>query len=128
MTSALVLGTGGAASAVAYVLEQLGIEYNFVSRGPEGSKTIGYADLDGGIISETFLIVNATPLGRFPDSGSFPDIPYAALTDDHLLFDLVYNPAETEFLKKGREAGASTENGLKMLHIQAERSWEIWME
>lgn len=123
---ALILGTGGAAEACGYVLEKLGIDYTFVSRNPEGGKTMGYDELDG-IISESFLIVNATPLGRFPEVGTFPNLPYGDLTPDHLLFDLVYNPAETEFLKRGRLAGARTENGLNMLHLQAEKSWEIWM-
>jgi len=127
-TNALVLGTGGAAEAVGYVLEKLGIEYHFVSREPEGGKTIGYDDVDEYLIADNLLIVNATPLGRFPDVKTFARMPYSALSEDHLLFDLVYNPAETEFLRKGREFGAQTVNGLDMLHIQAERSWEIWME
>jgi shikimate dehydrogenase len=124
---ALILGTGGAAGACSYVLDKLGIDYSFVSRNPEGAKTVGYDEL-GDLIESAFLIINATPLGRFPDISACPNIPFDQITEDHLLFDLVYNPAETEFLKRGRLAGASTENGLKMLHIQAERSWEIWME
>jgi shikimate dehydrogenase len=125
--AALILGTGGAAEACGYVLDKLGIDYSFVSRNPDGGKTIGYEDVTDDLLSETFLIVNATPLGRLQAAETFPSIPYESLTEDHLLFDLVYNPSETLFLKKGREAGAKTENGLNMLHIQAEKSWEIWM-
>lgn len=125
--TAVILGTGGAAEACGYVFEKIGIDYSFVSRNPEGGKTIGYDELED-IIPDTFLIVNATPLGRHPDISSYPEIPYDLFSDDHLLFDLVYNPSETEFLRRGREAGALTENGLKMLHLQAERSWDIWME
>lgn len=125
--TALILGTGGAAEACGYVLDKLGIDYSFVSRNPDGGKTLGFDEVSEGLLSETFLIINATPLGRFPQAETFPDIPYDSLTADHLLFDLVYNPSETLFLKKGREAGAQTENGLNMLHLQAERSWEIWM-
>jgi len=120
---ALILGTGGASKAVTFSLDQMGIEYRFVSRKPG---FIDYRDIDRGVMEQHRLIINTTPLGTFPDVGSYPPIPYEFLTPSHLLFDLVYNPAETVFLKKGKERGAAVTNGLRMLHLQAEKSWEIW--
>ena len=123
--NALVLGIGGAARAVKYVLKNLSINFKSVVR----DKTKGdllWNELTEKIISEHTLIINCTPLGMLPNEKSFPPIPYSAITENHLLFDLVYNPAETLFLKNGKERGASITNGLRMLELQAEKSWEIW--
>lgn len=122
---ALVLGTGGASRAVIYVLNKLGISYQVVSRRAI-KKQISYSKLNADIIKERTLIINTTPLGTYPDVASAPDIPYEFITSKHLLYDLVYNPEETEFLRRGREKGATTKNGLEMLYLQAEKSWEIW--
>jgi shikimate dehydrogenase len=124
-TQALVLGAGGASRAVRYVLNKLNIYSRLVSREPEGDR-LGYKDLTPELISQYKLIINTTPLGMSPDTDKCPDIPYDALTEDHLLYDLIYNPAETLFLKKGKEQGAAIKNGHEMLILQAERSWEIW--
>ena len=126
-TRALVLGTGGASLAVKYGLRQLGIEPMSVSRSSrEGMIT--YDDIDDALLREYTVIVNCTPLGTFPNVDECADIPYHLLTPDHLLFDLVYNPEETLFLRKGREQGAATKNGYEMLLRQAEAAWEIWNE
>lgn len=122
---ALVLGTGGASKATAYALKNLGIEFTFVSRtSKEGQLT--YGDLTQEIIEDHLLIINSTPLGTFPKVEACPDIPYQFLTNKHMLFDLIYNPSETTFLKKGAAQGASILNGERMLVLQAEKSWEIW--
>lgn len=122
---ALVLGTGGASKAVCYVLERLGIRYKTVSR-TASEKNTSYADLTPDIIRTHRLIVNTTPLGTFPDVDACPGIDYSALTPGHYLFDLVYNPPVTEFLRRGAAQGAATLNGYGMLVGQAEKSWEIW--
>lgn len=123
--SALVLGTGGSSGAITYVLEGLGIEYRLVSRsGGEGR--LKYEEVDPELVRQTPLIINCTPLGMFPDTGTCPDLPYAAISRDHLLFDLVYNPEKSLFLSNGAAQGASTVNGYEMLVYQAEASWEIW--
>ena len=122
---ALILGNGGAARAVAYVLNKLGISYRLVSRRAIG-KQLAYSKLDADVMSERLLIVNTTPLGTAPNIKECPDIPYDLLGPRHLLYDLVYNPAETEFLKRAKARGASIKNGIEMLHLQAEKSWEIW--
>lgn len=127
-TNALVLGTGGAARAVCYTLKELGIHYTLVSRSGEKESILNYSQLTEDILSDNLLIINTTPVGTYPAIGNCPDIPYQFLSTRHLLFDLVYNPAETLFLRKGREAGATTHNGSKMLELQAEKSWEIWNE
>lgn len=122
---ALILGTGGASKAVYHGLKSLGIEPRFVSRTPKpGSYT--YNDLDKDIIEGFKVIVNASPVGTFPNVDEAPDIPYRYITDQHLLYDLVYNPAETKFLRQGREHGASIKNGADMLEIQAIEAWRIW--
>lgn len=126
-TRALVLGTGGASRAVDYGLRSLGIETTFVSRTPREGQ-LGYADLTAEVIDSHKLIVNTTPLGMYPKTDACPALPYPLLTAAHLLYDLVYNPEETLFLRKGREAGAVTKNGLEMLHRQALASWTIWNE
>jgi len=122
---ALVLGTGGASKAVAFVLKKLEIDFTFVSRTRKAG-VITYTDLKPQIILEHKLIVNTTPLGMFPDISVAPDIPYSFITSENLLYDLTYNPAETEFLKRGKLQGAQVKNGLEMLQLQAEKSWEIW--
>jgi shikimate dehydrogenase len=122
---ALVLGTGGAARAVSIALQDLHIAYSIVSR-EKKKGFLTYLDLDESIINDHPLIVNATPSGMFPDSSQCPPLPYKHLTNAHLLYDLVYNPAETLFLKKGAESGARINNGLEMLQLQAELSWKIW--
>ena len=124
-TSALVLGTGGASKAVLYVLENLGIAARCVSRQKrEGMLT--YETLDADVMRRNTLIVNTTPLGTFPNVDTCPDIPYRLLTEKHLLFDLVYNPEQTLFMKKGLQNGAAVKNGYEMLVGQAEASWRIW--
>lgn len=122
---ALVLGSGGSSKAVTYVLMQLGIPYQLVSRKP-GNDKLSYASLNQEIVSEFKLIINTTPLGMFPDLHSFPDIPYHFLTRKHILYDLVYNPEVSQFLLKGQKQNTIIENGLKMLHAQADASWKIW--
>ncbi len=121
---AFVLGTGGACNAVAYVLRKLGITARLVSREP-ASNHIAYSEVERNLKSSN-LFVNTTPLGMFPQIDFAPPIPYHLLTGKDYLFDLVYNPDETLFLKKGKQAGASIKNGLEMLALQAEKSWEIW--
>lgn len=122
---ALILGTGGASKAIAYVLGQMNIEYTFVSRTGK-NKGYTYEALDQNIITEHTLIINCSPLGTFPDITEKPNIPYRYITQKHLLFDLIYNPEKTAFLALGEAQGATTLNGLKMLELQAEKAWEIW--
>lgn len=122
---ALILGTGGASKAIAYVLRKLNIDHRFVSRKP-GSEHLKYEELSEEIIGDYHLIINCTPLGTWPDVEVKPPLPYAAITSEHLLFDLIYNPEKTAFLKEGAKRGATITNGLKMLELQADRSWEIW--
>src|SRR5690554_2084932 len=125
MERALILGTGGASKAVAYSLQQIGLDVMFVSRKPSKSQ-LSYTDINQNVIKSFRLIVNTTPLGMYPNVASYPDLPYQYLSSSHLLYDLTYNPALTEFLRRGKERGATVINGLSMLHIQAEASWEIW--
>lgn len=120
---ALILGTGGAAKAVAYVLDQLGIAYLYVSR---KETFLQYADLNQKLIEEHRLIINTTPLGMAPHTDLYPNIPYTYITEQHFLYDLIYNPEKTIFLNKGAEAGATIKNGYDMLIRQAEASWKIW--
>jgi shikimate dehydrogenase len=122
---ALVLGDGGAARAVKCVLESLGINFKVVTRKPFPGNLL-FKDLKPRDIKQHTLIVNTTPLGTSPNVDEYPPIPYEAITDDHLLYDLVYNPEKTLFLKKGEERGAAIKNGYEMLVLQAEKSWEIW--
>lgn len=121
-TKALILGTGGASKAVIYALDQLKIETLMVSRYGE----ISYEDLSEEIIQNHAIIINCTPVGTFPNVDAAPEIPYHFITKNHLAYDLIYNPAETLFLKKCKEKGAVVKNGLEMLEIQAEASWKIW--
>jgi shikimate dehydrogenase len=122
---ALVLGTGGASKAVIVVLQDLGIKPQLVSR-TASQKAISYDDLRQKSLSAYPLIINTTPLGMTPKTDSFPDIAYEQLTPAHYCYDLVYNPEATTFMKKAAAQGANTKNGLEMLHLQAEKSWEIW--
>lgn len=122
---ALILGNGGAARAVKFVFDKLNIDYKFVSRKPSKGM-FKYSDLDKSVMEKYTIIVNTTPLGTFPNVDQCPDIPYQYLTKQHLLYDLIYNPAESTFLRKGKEKGAKIKNGLEMLELQAEKSWEIW--
>ena len=122
---ALILGNGGAARAVAYVLNKLNISYKLVSRRAIG-KQLKYKQITSEVMKDRLLIINTTPLGTAPNIEECPDIPYELLTSKHLLYDLVYNPAETEFLKRGKEQGSGIKNGLEMFELQAEKSWEIW--
>lgn len=121
---ALILGTGGASKAIAYALNKLNISYQFVSR-KEGSEFV-YNSLTPEIIKEHKIIINCTPLGTFPNTEAYPNIPYSGISKEHLLYDLIYNPSETSFLKKGKEQGATVCNGLLMLELQAKKAWEIW--
>jgi shikimate dehydrogenase len=123
---ALILGTGGASKAVRFVLKRLGIEYMYVSRNKVGDKIISYNQVTTKMIHEFQIIINTSPLGMYPDINTCPDIPYDALTEKHILYDLVYNPAKTLFLIKGGQKKATLINGLPMLYLQAEKSWEIW--
>jgi len=123
--SALVLGTGGASKAVSAALEDLGIYYQFVSR-TASNKTLCYEDLTIDTIKEHKLLINTTPLGMSPKVNAMPPLPYSGISNNHYLYDLVYNPETTLFLEKGIERGAKTKNGLEMLHLQAEKAWEIW--
>ena len=123
---ALILGNGGATEAVKYVFQKNKIEYKVVSRIMHDGSDLTYNDLDENIIAKYQIIVNTTPLGMYPNVDACPDIPYQAITKDHYLFDLTYNPAKTLFLQKGEEQGATIQNGAQMLVIQAEESWNIW--
>jgi len=122
---ALILGTGGAAKAVAYVLEKLGIFYHLVSR-KEQKDFLTYNSLTAANFKDYRIVINTTPLGMSPNYQTCPDLPYDATTDQYYFYDLVYNPAETLFLKKGSQQGASVKNGLEMLILQAEEAWRIW--
>ncbi len=122
---ALILGTGGASKAIRFVLEKLAIKILVVSRNPSVNQ-ISYQEISKKIVEEHTLIINCTPLGTFPNIDKSPAIPYQYITEKHLLYDLIYNPAKTKFLAKGEENGATISNGLKMLELQAEKSWEIW--
>ncbi|MBG9374948.1 shikimate dehydrogenase [Panacibacter sp. DH6] len=126
-TKALILGTGGASSAVAFVLDKLHIDYRYVSRHRnEDLQILGYADLDENIMSLYPLIINCTPVGTAPGIDEAPEIPYQLLTEKHYLFDLVYNPAKTKFLALGEAQGAAIQNGYDMLILQAEENWKLW--
>ena len=122
---ALIFGTGGAAAAVEWVLKKLGIAYQLVSR-TASDGCITYASLSPEVIAAHTLLIQTSPVGMFPNVDEAPNLPYEAITSKHHLYDLVYNPAETKFLALGKAQGASTQNGLEMLHLQADASWEIW--
>ena len=124
---ALVLGTGGASKAIKHGLKQLGIEYTMVSR-REVDGTIQYKNITPEVLQEYTVIVNCTPSGMYPHVNECPELPYEAMSSKHLLYDLVYNPDETLFMKMGAKYGAKTKNGLEMLLLQAYASWEFWHE
>jgi shikimate dehydrogenase len=123
---ALILGTGGASKTVRFVLNELNIDCLMVSRNPKNSNEISYEEVNKYVMMHHQIIINTTPVGTFPKINQCPDIAYDMLTTKHLLYDLVYNPEETLFLKKGNEKGCITINGLQMLQIQAEKAWKIW--
>jgi len=120
---ALILGNGGAAKAIKYVLTKLGIEFSIVSR---KSEKLNYKKLNAELIEDHKIIINTTPLGMAPNVKKQPNLPYQHISSDHLLFDLIYNPQKTLFLKQGERQGATIKNGYEMLLLQAEKSWEIW--
>jgi shikimate dehydrogenase len=124
---ALILGTGGASKAVAYALKKIGVEVFFAtSSNKKNTNTFFYDEINEGMMSAFKLIINTTPLGLYPNINEAPALPYHLFTDKHLAYDLIYNPEQTLFLKQAKEKGAVTINGLSMLHLQAQKSWEIW--
>jgi shikimate dehydrogenase len=123
---ALILGNGGAAKAVFYALQQLGINYTIVEREPKNNNNLAYENLNSEIINAHKYIINTTPLGTFPNINNAPTIPYVSLTPNHIAYDLVYNPPETLFLQQCKQQGATIKNGSDMLKIQADESWKIW--
>lgn len=122
---ALIFGNGGATKAVAYVLTKLSIPFEIVSRTPTAEQ-LGYTDLTPDLVANRRLLINCTPLGTYPKTDASPAIPYEAIGKEHLLYDLIYNPAETQFLQRGKERGAAIKNGHEMLVLQAEKNWEVW--
>lgn len=122
---ALILGTGGASKAIAYALNKMDIEYKFVSRKVAENMFL-YSVLNKAIMEEYTVIINCTPIGTHPNVDEAPKIPYEFITKEHLLFDLIYNPEESKFLKEAKKRGATIKNGYEMLELQAEKSWEIW--
>jgi len=125
---ALVLGNGGAAKAVFYGLQQLGIEATYVSRQKTEEQMLVYSELTPEVMETHTIVVNCTPVGMWPNVDDCPAIPYQFLSDKHLLYDLLYNPDETLFMKKGKEQGAVVKNGLEMLLLQAFAGWNMWMQ
>ncbi len=125
---ALILGTGGASKAVYSVLMEIGIDCRFVTRNKKAENQFSYSELNENMVNAFKLIVNASPVGMFPNVDNAPQIPYEFISSSHLLYDLVYNPAQTEFLKRGKANGAAIVNGLSMLQQQAEEAWRIWNE
>lgn len=123
---ALILGTGGASKAIAHTLNKLHIDYQFVSRKPSKKGQLTYTAITENIVSTHLIIINCTPLGTFPNVENCPAIPYTALTKDHILFDLIYNPKQTRFLELGASHNAKTINGYEMLKHQALKAWDIW--
>lgn len=123
---ALILGTGGASKAVTQVLKELGINRLYVSRNPSNPNEISYDDINPYVMKHHQLIINTTPVGTYPNVDSCPAIDYDHLTENHLLYDLVYNPELSLFLKKGKSKNCMVINGMDMLKLQAEKSWEIW--
>jgi shikimate dehydrogenase len=124
--NALVLGSGGASKAICYGLKQLKIDFRIVSRAPSQPNQIAYDAITKDVLKDYHIIINCTPLGTYPGIEDAPSIPYQFLSPSHLLYDLVYNPEETAFMKKGKAQGCQTTNGYPMLVLQAEKAWEIW--
>ncbi|WP_347922317.1 shikimate dehydrogenase [Pontimicrobium sp. SW4] len=125
---ALILGTGGASKAIAYALNKLDIKYKYVSRKATENKSITYDSLTEADIKTHQIIINCTPLGTYPKTNECVDIPYDAIDNTHLVFDLIYNPEETKFLTIAKIKGATISNGSKMLELQAEKAWKIWQK
>lgn len=124
--TALILGTGGASKAIADALKELTITYTYVSRKPTNPESITYESLTEKLIKNNLIIINCTPLGTYPDIDNCPNIPYNAITNNHILFDLIYNPEQSKFLTFGVKKNATIINGLNMLKLQAEKAWRIW--
>jgi shikimate dehydrogenase len=122
----LVLGTGGASRAVQVALEELNIEFRLVSQQKKSSLILEYEEIDKTFLAQYQLIINTTPLGMYPNVHLSPNLPYQYCTSNHYLYDLVYNPLETSFMKQGLSYGAKVKNGLEMLYLQAEKAWQIW--
>ena len=125
---AMILGTGGSSNSVAYVLRKLDVDYFFVSRNPRNNKEYAYNQIGSDHMANNQLIINTTPVGMFPNDHECPNIPYENITSSHILYDLIYNPKKTIFIKKGLERGAKCIHGQRMLEIQAEASWKIWQK
>lgn len=126
-THALILGTGGAAKAIAHGLKTIGLKFKFVSRTPN-NEVLSYKELTPIVMDKYKVIINTTPLGMYPNINSCPNIPYEFISTNHICYDLTYNPDITLFLKKSKEQGATIKNGLEMLILQAEAAWEIWQQ
>ncbi|WP_185869507.1 shikimate dehydrogenase family protein [Blattabacterium cuenoti] len=122
---ALILGTGGVSKAVSFVLKKLEIPYQYVSR-KKNKNALSYEDINKNLLNKYKIIINCTPLGTYPNINFCPPLPYEYCTNKHYFYDMVYNPSKTLFIKKGKEKGAITRNGLDMLYLQAEESWKIW--
>lgn len=125
---ALIFGTGGASKAVAFIFKQIGLDVLYVSRGEKGGNVFGYEDVNEHMLRACKVIVNTTPVGMYPNVDDLLPLPYEALTEDHLVIDLIYNPEETAFLSRAKAAGAVTLNGASMLKEQALKAWSIWNE
>lgn len=123
---ALILGTGGASKAIAYALKKLNIRFDYVSRSNKEGVKFLYSELNTSVMDSYSIIINCTPIGTFPNVDKCPNIPYDAITEKHILYDLIYNPEATKFLANGKHKGATTINGLEMLKLQAEKAWKIW--
>ncbi len=123
---AIIIGTGGASKAVAYVLENLGVNLIYISRTPQKENHFSYEEINDLMIKHNGIVVNTTPVGMYPNDKEIINLPYHCFSEKHLVIDLIYNPEETLFLKKAKENGAWTLNGLTMLHQQAEEAWRIW--
>ncbi len=123
---ALILGTGGASKAVAYVFQSIGLDVIYASRVPQGAKQFAYTDINEHMVNACKVIVNCTPVGTFPNIDESVPFPFAFLTEEHLVIDLIYNPSQTLFLAQSADAGATTLNGLSMLKEQANKAWQIW--
>ncbi|HNY06713.1 MAG TPA: shikimate dehydrogenase [Bacteroidales bacterium] len=123
---ALVLGSGGVSNAIQHILKKNNISFTLVTRKHLDNESINYHDLNKNIIEEHTIVINATPVGMFPNITDYPNFPYHFLSQQHLIIDLIYNPLETNFLQFSKKYGATTKNGLEMFHYQAEKSWEIW--
>lgn len=124
---ALILGTGGASKAVAYVFQAIGLDVIYASRVPQGAKQFAYSDINEHMVNACKVIVNCTPVGTFPNIDESVPFPFVFLTEEHLVIDLIYNPSQTRFLAQSADAGATTLNGLSMLKEQANKAWQIWI-